>query len=420
MKKQSAIISIVLVLSMLLVLLTSCNEVSVKNTYLNDANHIIVEYTDGTFQDLGEFKAKQNDSDESTKSEVSTEPAVSIHKVEVNDEKHLILTYSDGTTEDLGYVGVEVEPPLYTVKFVDKDGNLLSEQEIYRGRAAKAPEAPTIADYSFTGWDTEFDNVQSDLTVKAVYKAAESYTVTFKDADGTVLKTETVISGHSATAPTAPTKADKVFSKWDKDYSNIQSDLTVTAVYRDKGSYTVTFKDYNGVVLGTASAKEGEAASAPATPTREGYKFKGWSSAITSVKSDMTVTAQYTFSGGTNVMDISTKVDGKTLTVTLTMKGTVKFCGVEGTVVVPSGLTFVSATDGDGTVSNYKDGTIYYLFSSSSGLNVTKETVITTLKFAIGSSAPATIKLTTTISDIYDQNYAAVSKSVVGQSIKIK
>ena len=42
----------------------------------------------------------------------------------VDENLHLIVEYTDGTKEDLGYVGVEVEkevlPPIYTVTFVDK------------------------------------------------------------------------------------------------------------------------------------------------------------------------------------------------------------------------------------------------------------------------------------------------------------
>ena len=57
------------------------------------------------------------------------------------------------------------------------------------------------------------------------------YTVTFKDYDGKVLKTETVEKGKSATAPTAPTREGYTFKGWDKSFNNVTSDVTITAQY---------------------------------------------------------------------------------------------------------------------------------------------------------------------------------------------
>ena len=120
------------------------------------------------------------------------------------------------------------------------------------------------------------------------------FTVTFKDWNGVVLKTEQVEQGKSATAPAAPTREGYTFKGWDKDFSNVQSDLTVTAQY-DKNIvyFTVTFKDWNGTVLKTEQVEQGKSATAPATPTREGYTFKGWDKDLSNVQSNLTVTAVY-------------------------------------------------------------------------------------------------------------------------------
>lgn len=57
----------------------------------------------------------------------------------------------------------------YTVKFLDKDGNLLKEEPVKENESATAPEIPVIKGYTFKKWDKEFTNVQSNLEVKAIY-----------------------------------------------------------------------------------------------------------------------------------------------------------------------------------------------------------------------------------------------------------
>ena len=118
-----------------------------------------------------------------------------------------------------------------------------------------------------------------------------TYTVTFKDWDGSVLKTEEVESGSAATAPSNPSREGYEFIGWDKTFSNITSDLTVTAQYRKV--YVVTFKDWDGTVLKTQTVYEGESATAPESPNREGYEFIGWDIDFDNIVADLTVIAQY-------------------------------------------------------------------------------------------------------------------------------
>ena len=63
--------------------------------------------------------------------------------------------------------------------------------------------------------------------------------------------------------------------------------------------YTVTFKDWDGTVLSTQTVEQGASATAPADPTRVGYTFTGWSPAFNNVQSDLIVTAQYTINSYT-------------------------------------------------------------------------------------------------------------------------
>ncbi len=59
-------------------------------------------------------------------------------------------------------------------------------------------------------------------------------------------------------------------------------------------TYTVTFKDYDGTVLKVQeNVESGAAAVPPADPVREGYKFTGWDMAFDNITADTVITAQY-------------------------------------------------------------------------------------------------------------------------------
>lgn len=57
------------------------------------------------------------------------------------------------------------------------------------------------------------------------------FTVIFQDYDGTELKRETVSAGEAATAPEDPYREGYIFAGWNKDFSAIYEDKTVTAEY---------------------------------------------------------------------------------------------------------------------------------------------------------------------------------------------
>ena len=192
----------------------------------------------------------------------------------------------------------EVTPVYFTVTFQDWNGTVLKTEQVEQGKSATAPADPVRERYTFIGWDKSFSNVQSDLTVTAQYeKNVVYYTVTFLDWDGTTLKTEQVEQGKSATAPADPIREGYTFIGWNKDFSNVQSNLTVTAQYEQNAPepiyYTVTFQDWDGSILKNEQVEQGKSATAPAAPVREGYTFIGWNKDFSNVQSDLTVTALY-------------------------------------------------------------------------------------------------------------------------------
>ena len=216
-----------------------------------------------------------------------------VEKVLVNGS----LTEADGT---YSIAAVDADTTIeiffkiksYTVTFVDYDGTELKKETVEHGAQAKAPADPTREHYVFTGWDTSFSDITTNVTIRATYKPAE-YTVRFLGWDGSVLKTETVTYNANATAPETPEREGYNFSHWSHSFTNVSSNLDVTAVY-EKKEYTVTFVDSDDSVLSTQTVKHGEAATAPEAPTKEGYTFVGWDNTnYGNVTQAMTIKAMY-------------------------------------------------------------------------------------------------------------------------------
>ncbi|MPM71442.1 hypothetical protein SDC9_118407 [bioreactor metagenome] len=144
----------------------------------------------------------------------------------------------------------------YTVKFQDADGNDLSSQLVYEGDDAVAPTNPTKEGYKFTSWDASYSNIKADTTVKAQF--AKLCIVTFADYDGTEIKKVDVETGKAATAPKDPTREGYTFTGWDKDFSAVTEDITVTAQYEEAAVTPATGE--TSTATGTATAT-----GAPAT-----------------------------------------------------------------------------------------------------------------------------------------------------------
>ena len=81
-------------------------------------------------------------------------------------------------------------------------------------------------------WDFNVDRVTETITLYARWKI-KTYAVTFMDYDGTVLDTQAVEHGGDAIAPPDPTREGYVFTGWDTCFEEVKSDLAVTAKYID-------------------------------------------------------------------------------------------------------------------------------------------------------------------------------------------
>ncbi len=208
----------------------------------------------------------------------------------------------------------QIEDTYYMVVFMNGRTQIGEAQKVYEGEAAVAPtEIPKKADvydadahmttkYTFTGWDTDFSAVYDNLTIRAEFESTDVeddfFLVVFRN-EGTIIgQAQKVYKGEAAVAPTeTPVKANKyndhittvyTFKGWDKDFTDVQSNLDVNAEFTSE-----TFEDPKTTVEFVVDGQEvsvqevyaDETPVAPETPVkadeRDGhfttkYSFDKW------------------------------------------------------------------------------------------------------------------------------------------------
>ena len=192
----------------------------------------------------------------------------------------------------------------YTVIFKDHDGAVISTATYGYGDAITVPKDPAREGYTFTGWDKTVATIcAGDATYTAVYVKEDlpTYTVTFKNWDGSVISSVTYNAGATVNIPADPTKAADetytyAFTGWDKDVdTTCNGDATYIAQFSaTKISYTVVFKDYDGTVISEQTYSYGDEILIPETPERTGYIFMGWDEIVSETcAGDAIYTATY-------------------------------------------------------------------------------------------------------------------------------
>ena len=284
----------------------------------------------------------------------------------------------------------------YTVTFMDGK-TVLKTEKVQHGSAATAPEVPEKDGKTFSKWDKDFKNITSDLTINAVYDV-DTFTVTFKDGEK-VLETQTVEYEAAAIAPDTARLSPPEgmhFAKWDKNFSKVTEDIEVSAVY-ELNVYTVTFK--NGeTTLKTEVVKHGFAATAPNvfdTPTE---KFVGWDKSFDNVTSDLIVNAKFE-----------------------TKKFTLTFINFDGTTVYTEEVEYGASIDSHfetaDSAATYDDTILDYDgWYKADGTRIDEldlptmpaENFTLTLKLSLMGSAIGDFKVNTPSDFTYDENKSAV------------
>ena len=207
---------------------------------------------------------------------------------------------------------------VYTITWAYLGGSVIKVDSVaYGSTPAYSGPTPTKASnaqysYVFNGWSPEITTVTSNKTYYAQFTPVQrSYTVTWANYDGSVLKQDSgILYGVTPTyvgdTPAREETAEYTFtfSGWSPNVTSVKGDVTYTAVFSaEKKKYTVSWKNYDGtfletdedVLYGTIPTYDG------AVPTRAGdlnysYTFSGWTPSVAEITGDTVYTANYSVS----------------------------------------------------------------------------------------------------------------------------
>ena len=294
----------------------------------------------------------------SAEAKAGEEIQISVQKNAGHELEGITVTDADGAAVGISEKGkgfvftmpeknVTVTPAFrtleYNVVFYDDDERtVLNQQTVLYGSIPEykgmKPEKSADSQYSYTfaGWksgevtyaadarlpevtgNTVYTAVYATKVVEAPYVAPTTYTVTWRNWDGTELEKDTGLTNgatpsYDGLTPTRDADAEHSydFAGWISAFGEygsgeplpaVTGDITYTARFTfTTRSYTITWLNADGVELekdlqvlyGTTPVYDGE------MPEKEGdaqysYEFAGWNTAVVPVVGDATYTATYT------------------------------------------------------------------------------------------------------------------------------
>ena len=170
----------------------------------------------------------------------------------------------------------------YTITFDTNGGSEIAPITQDYGTEITAPANPTRKGYTFKGWDKEIPKTMpaENITVKAQWEINQ-YTITFDTNGGSEIAPITQDYGTKITAPDTPTRKGYTFRGWDKEIPETMpaENITVKAQW-EINQYTITFDTNGGSEIAPITQDYGTEITAPDNPTRKGYTFKGWDKEI--------------------------------------------------------------------------------------------------------------------------------------------
>ena len=193
-------------------------------------------------------------------------------------------------TENTTYVAVYSETKRsYTITWKMDDGSVINTTSVEYGVVPTHADATKAATaeytYTFTGWTPEVVAVEGDATYTATFSATKnSYTITWKMDDGSVINTTSVEYGVVPTHAD-PTKASDdeysyTFAGWTPTVVAVTGDATYTATFTTttrKYTVTVVVSGDGGTasVVGNATVDYGQQVTIKAVAA-DCYEFDKW------------------------------------------------------------------------------------------------------------------------------------------------
>lgn len=203
----------------------------------------------------------------------------------------------------------------YIVTFNSNGGSNVALLTVKEGELATRPSNPTREGYTFVDWyldlnDSESYNfskkVESNITLNAKWSQNDipvqkeddpkeddepktvTYKITLDSNGGSKVSNITYEKGKTLSLPT-PTRSGYKFLGWYNGKtkvtkaSQITKDVKLTAKWEKveepkpvAKTFTVTFDSNGGTTVTSQTVKEGNKATKPANPTKEGYTFVEW------------------------------------------------------------------------------------------------------------------------------------------------
>ena len=190
----------------------------------------------------------------------------------------------------------EAAPDVYwTVGFETDGGEPIDSQTvIHNGKIM--PVSAVRDGYSFTGWyrdsnfnsvwDFDINTVTKDTTLYAEwYEIPEGYVnVNFITDGGSLVADQLIQTGGKVTLPPSPAKKGFAFVSWYSDaeltakwnFGTNSASQSMTLYAKWQVAFTVAFNSNGGSAVEKQLIPEGSAATEPAAPSKDGYRFSGW------------------------------------------------------------------------------------------------------------------------------------------------